>query len=144
MRFWDASALVALLADEPSSVAMHRLLERDPHVAAWWATEVECVSALTRLEREGGLTSESMAGAFARLDELSCAWTEVVPGQRVRQIAVRLLRVHPLRTADSLQLAAAIVASEEQPRTLRFVTLDDRLAQAARREGFEVVAPELA
>jgi predicted nucleic acid-binding protein len=43
-----------------------------------------------------------------------------------------------LRTADA-QLAAAIVASEGQPRTLRFVTLDERLAQAARREGFEVI-----
>lgn len=48
------------------------------------------------------------------------------------------MRLHPLRAADALQLAAALVLSDFEPRTLPFVTLDDRLASAARREGFEV------
>jgi hypothetical protein len=52
------------------------------------------------------------------------------------------LRVHPLRAADALQLAAAIVASEDQPASLPFVTLDDRLGQAAQREGFTVIRPD--
>jgi predicted nucleic acid-binding protein len=46
-----------------------------------------------------------------------------------------------LRAADAQQLAAAIVGSEDQPATLPFVTLDDRLAQSAEREGFVVVRP---
>jgi hypothetical protein len=49
---------------------------------------------------------------------------------------MRLLRVHPLRAADSLQLAAAVVASEGDPGELPFVCLDEKLAQAASREGF--------
>ena len=65
----------------------------------------------------------------------------VGPLERVRQVAIRLLRVHPLRTADALQLAAAVVASEDRPRTLDVVTLDARLALAARREGFAVLLP---
>jgi predicted nucleic acid-binding protein len=60
----------------------------------------------------------------------------------VRQTAIRLLRVHPLRTADALQLAAAIAAAEDHPATLPFVTLDERLAQAAEREGFPVARPD--
>jgi predicted nucleic acid-binding protein len=56
-------------------------------------------------------------------------------------MATRLLRVHPLRAADALQLAAAIIAAEDDPRSLPFVTLDDRLALAAEREGFPVVDP---
>jgi predicted nucleic acid-binding protein len=52
-----------------------------------------------------------------------------------------LLRVHPLRAADALQLAAAIIAADSEPRSLAFVTLDDRLARAAEREGFPVVEP---
>jgi predicted nucleic acid-binding protein len=44
--------------------------------------------------------------------------------------------VHPLRAADALQLAAAFVAAEQRPSSLEVVTLDDRLAAAARKEGF--------
>jgi hypothetical protein len=118
-----------------------RQFERDPQIVAWWGTEIECVSAVTRRERDGALDARSMVGALDRLDALSLVWTEVEPGRRVRQVAVRLLRVHPLRAADALQLAAAIVASEDQPASLPFVTLDDRLAQAAEREGFTVIRP---
>jgi hypothetical protein len=56
---------------------------------------------------------------------------------------MRLLRVHPLRAADALHLGAALVAAEDNPRTLPFVTLDDELALAAEREGFPVVGPGL-
>ena len=142
MRFWDTSAVVPLLTDEPSSPAVLRQFERDPQLVAWWGTEIECVSAVTRRERDGALDAQSMVGALDRLDALSLVWTEVEPGQRVRQVAVRLLRVHPLRAADALQLAAAIVAAEDQPASLQFVTLDDRLAQAAEREGFTVIRPD--
>jgi predicted nucleic acid-binding protein len=76
---------------------------------------------------------------MARLDALVRSWREVQPIRRVRQTAIRLLRVHPLRTADALQLAAAIVVAEEEPASVPFVTLDDRLAQAAEREGFSIV-----
>ncbi len=36
-------------------------------------------------------------------------------------------------------LAALLTAAEEQPHELPFVTLDDRLVEAARREGFTVL-----
>jgi len=42
--------------------------------------------------------------------------------------------VHPLRAADALQLAAALVACDERPDVLAFVTLDDRIAEAASTE----------
>jgi hypothetical protein len=40
-----------------------------------------------------------------------------------------------------LQLAAAVVAGEGHAASLEIVTLDDRLADAARREGFTVRGP---
>lgn len=142
MRFWDSSAIVPLLVAEASSAAALREYEADPEVVTWWATEAECVSALARLEREGALSAPSMRGALRRLDGLARAWREVQPVTAVRTTAIRLLRVHPLRAADALQLAAAIVAAEDQPATLELVTLDDRLAEAADREGFPVVRPD--
>jgi predicted nucleic acid-binding protein len=141
MRFWDSSALIPLLVQEPSSGDMLALYEDDPEILVWWSTSVECVSALTRLERENSLASEGLAAALDRLDAIAAAWREVLPIDAARRIAIRLLRVHTLRAADALQLAAAVIASESHPATLPLVTLDDRLAAAAEREGFRVVTP---
>jgi hypothetical protein len=59
----------------------------------------------------------------------------------VKSTADRLCRTHPLRAADALQLAAAIVMADGEPGALSFVTLDDRLGVAATREGFPVEDP---
>jgi predicted nucleic acid-binding protein len=141
VRFWDTSAVVRLLVAESSSAAIMREYELDSEVVAWWATEAECVSALARVERDDGLTAASMGEGLRRLDGLARAWREVQPVTAVRTTAIRLLRVHPLRTAEALQLGAAIVAAENHPASLPFVTLDERLGQAAEREGFTVVRP---
>lgn len=142
MRFWDSSAIIPLLVGEPTSVAVMAAYELDPEIVAWWATEAECVSALARLEREGSLPPASMIEGLGRLGALARAWREVQPVTAVRETAIRLLRVHPLRTADALQLAAAIVAAEGHPASLALVTLDERLAQAGEREGFVIVRPD--
>jgi uncharacterized protein len=86
------------------------------------------------------LTDGAMTAALERLDRLAEGWNEVQPTVALRGIARRLLRVHSLRGADSLQLAAALIASEGLPASLNVVTLDERLASAARREGFVVQA----
>ncbi len=57
----------------------------------------------------------------------------------LRERALRLLSSHHLRAADSLQLAAALVWAREQPRGRVFISLDSRLGEAARREGFTVL-----
>jgi predicted nucleic acid-binding protein len=105
----------------------------------WWTTAVECASAIARREREGHLRGPALTGALDRLSDLELGWREVQPVDRVRRTAVRLMRVHPLTAADALQLAAAIIAAEDDPGTLPFVTLDHELATAAEREGFPVV-----
>jgi hypothetical protein len=139
VRFWDASAIVPLLVDEPTREALLALLEHDPVMLVWWATPVECASALARRERDGALALAEATDALDRLRSLGASWQEVLPSEAVRSVAQRLLRVHPLRAADSLQLAAAIVAAEGEPPTLEFVGLDSRLNDAATREGFRIL-----
>ncbi len=139
MRFWDASAVVPLLSDEAPRLRLLELLDDDPQMLVWWGTTVEVVSALARRERQGALTDVAVADAVTRLRLLADYWEEVVPSDSVRRTAERLLRSHPLRAADSLQLAAALTAAEQVPTALEFVCLDERLAQAARREGFVIV-----
>jgi hypothetical protein len=138
LRFWDSSAIVALIVTEASTEGLLASAVEDPVMCVWWATEVECASALSRLEREEALGDDAMTAALERLDRLAESWNEVQPTAALRGIARRLLRVHPLRGADSMQLAAAVIASEGLPASLSIVTLDERLASAARREGFSV------
>jgi predicted nucleic acid-binding protein len=139
MKFWDASAIVPLLMAEPSTKTLQGLCEKDPTMIVWWATEVECASAIARLERDAALDDAAAREAFDRLKHLAHAWHEVDASDPIREAAVRFLRVHPLRAADALQLAAAFIAAERRPSSLEVVTLDDRLAVAARKEGFVLI-----
>ncbi len=140
MKFWDASALVPLLIEETTTRQLTALAVADPVMLVWWGSEVECVSAIARLERDGAIEAEGVESALARLKLLAASWHEVDASDALRGSAVRVLRVHPLRAADALQLAAAFEACERRPASLDFITLDDRLATAARREGFPVLS----
>jgi uncharacterized protein len=139
MKFWDTSALLPLLVDEPPRERLFALLEEDSEVLAWWGTPVEMASAVARREREEVLTAEEVATALAAARALSESWHEIVPSDAVRRTGERLLRTHPLRAADALQLAAALVAADHDPTSLEMVCLDERLRVAARREGFSVL-----
>ena len=139
MKFWDASAIVPFLLAEPTTGALQALAQEDPVMLVWWATEVECASAIARLERDGALDTSAVTEAFDRLKQLAGGWHEVDPSDTVREAAVRFLRVHPLSAADALQLAAAFIAAERRPASLEVVTLDDRLSAAARKEGFVLI-----
>lgn len=137
MRFWDSSALVPLLLVQPQTDRVRQLLEADAELVVWWGSAVECASAIARLHRDGHLASPEERDARSLLDALRRSWFEVQPGDPVREQALRLLRLHPLRASDALQLAAALEWSGTPPDG-GFVTFDDRLRDAAQREGFGV------
>jgi len=139
MKYWDTSAIMPLLVQEQASAAMKDIFGRDKVVFVWWAAEVECVSALARVERERRLNPDDLAFAYRRLEVFCASWYVIQPVEVLKEIAKRLLRVHPLSAADALQLAAAVVGSRHNPRGLEFVCLDSRLSAAAQREGFNVI-----
>lgn len=139
MRFWDASAVVALVVSEKESSHCRRLLAEDNEVIVWYFTPVEVLSALARRLRENRLKIPDYRKAKGQLSTLERAWSEVISLEVVRERARRLLENHPLRAADALQLAAALIVSEEKPADLSFVTLDQRLGRAAEKEGFKLL-----
>jgi len=136
LRFWDTSAIAPLLMREAQTANMLRLYEEDADMFVWWGTPVECISAIARVEREGGMDALMTADVLTRLRQLADVWHEIQPVEEVRTLAKRLLRVHPLRAADALQLSAAILAAERAPESMEMVCLDHRLSEAARKEGF--------
>ena len=136
--FWDSSALVPLLFAEQRSDALTKLLAADAEPVIWWGTPLECQSALQRRHRERPLLKGDLTAASERLRLIVQHADSIAPTDDVRRRAARLLAFHPLRAADALQLAAALVWCEEQPHGEGFVSLDGRLRDAAAREGFAV------
>jgi uncharacterized protein len=139
MIFWDASAIIPLCIDEPQSKTVKGIVKKDSLMAVWWGSIIECHSAVARLRRDKVLTHSEEDQVRDLLSILANVWTEIEPGGDIRDIASRLMLAHPLRAADSLQLAAALVWSGKTPRGHRFVCLDNRLRDAARKEGFVVM-----
>ena len=139
MKFWDASAVVPLVTLEKETGECRTLLAEDTDIVVWFLTPVDVISALARRLREKSLKPIEFRKAKEQLAALERAWSEVISVERVRERARRLLETHPLRAADSLQLAAALLTSEETPQGFSFVTLDRRLSDAAAKEGFDVI-----
>lgn len=138
MRFWDSSAILALLLREERSAKTLRIYREDVELAVWCLTEVEVVSALSRRVREG-IEPDDERSARAQLGFLMTRWIEITSLESVRSRALRLVATHSLRAADALQLAAAVVSCDERTESLPFVCLDERLADAARKERFPVL-----
>jgi hypothetical protein len=139
VRFWDSSAVVPLLIQEPETTRAKRIVVNDPAIAVWWATRTECMSALARLRRQEKLDARDEARTRRLLSQLSAEWTEIAPTTRLRDRAERLLSVHALRAADAFQLAAALLWSRGKTSGRKLVSFDDRLRAAAAREGFDVL-----
>jgi len=139
MRFWDSSAMIPLCVAEPATEIVKVLAAKDEDLVVWWATRVECISAIARRRREGGLTAQAEGQARVALSALAGEWSEVQPAEPVRHRAERILMVHPLRTADALQLAAALIWAEEATSGVEFVCLDQNLRESALKEGFAVL-----
>jgi predicted nucleic acid-binding protein len=139
VKFWDTSALVTLVVDEPGTSAMRRLVKEDPDIVVWMLTSVELLSVLGRLGRATSELADLLPGTRVEAMDLFAEWAVVAHVEGVRRRAERLVGVHPLPAADALQLGAALLASGDRPETLPIVTLDQVLARAARLEGFRVI-----
>src|SRR5437899_4506017 len=113
--FWDSSAVVPCLLPDTRSTAITSLLRAQPELVLWWATPVECQSALYRQHRERALSLPLLTEALLRLKGFVEDADFVAPTDTVRERAGRLLAAHPLRSADALQLAAAVVWCGDAP-----------------------------
>lgn len=139
MRFWDSSAVVTRVLDEPSSPRTRPVLAEDPTIAIWWATPVECVSAIWRAQRATRVSEELRDRAIRSLATFLAPAAVVQPTSKVLDRARVLIGRYPLRSADALQLAAAVDWADDSPTGFAFVCLDDRLRGAAQAEGFRVL-----
>lgn len=142
MNFWDASALVPVVVQELQTDTVRAILRNDQQIVHWWGTPVEFESALWRRNREGGLSRDKVEELALAVDTLIQAGFEVLPSEEVRWLARRLLADHPLRAADSLQLAAALTWTLRVGE-IAFTCLDQKLRAAASAEGLRLLPESL-
>ena len=138
MKFWDSSALVPLLVKEKETRYCLKTLSDDQEMLVWCLSKVEVISALCRRLSDKALAEEEFQKAKGHLNDLIERAYEVQAIEKVRARALRLLEVHPLRAGDACQLAAVLVATQEDPHRLAMVCFDQNLKNAAVKEGFLV------
>ena len=136
--------MIPLLAGEATSEEMNNLLRGDLEIVEWWGTWAECTVAISRFVRENTLDENDEATARFIPGLLAMSWTEVKPTSGIRSLTEILSRDHARKTADILQLAAALRWCEGVSLSKGLVGLDNQLRRAAESEGFDVLpeAPE--
>ena len=137
--FFDTSAIVPLcVAQRTSQTARETYRTFSKQVVAW-TTLIEATGAIHRAVRLGGLSQSNEKRALDRLGQLEKRWIEIMASDRVRAIALDLLRTNDLRAGDAIQLASALVWCKEKARHRSFVCFDQRLSSAAHAVGFDVI-----
>jgi hypothetical protein len=115
VRFWDSSALLAVLGYEARGRELAGLLGDDPRGMIWLLTPVELRSGLARDVRSGAIDPAEREILWEDFEAMRRSFSEVDAVSSVRDRAQRLLDAHPLRAGDALQLAAAIVGAAGRP-----------------------------
>jgi uncharacterized protein len=136
--FWDTSAIVPLCVRQDISQDVRRLWRNTSRVVVWWGTSIEVRSAVSRLYQGNFIDAKGLQYALARLEVIRRKWAEIVPSEKVRQIAENLPDAYGLRALDSCQLAAALVWCNEKPNGRLFICDDTKLSIAAQKTGFSI------
>lgn len=137
MRFWDTSCIIPLIVQEPTSSLLASAFTEDHDIVVWWGAEVECVHGLSKKFRSKHPRTD-LEDALRRLADLMEGWIEIQPTDEVRVRAERLLFARELKSADAMQLGAALLWCDDAPEEVGFICQDRQLRIAARQEGFAV------
>ena len=135
IAYFDTSALIPLIIDEPSTDRCARLWDGADRVVSARLLYPEARAALARAERTRRISPRQHAAAIAELENLSGQIDHIELTARLARVAGDLAQVHGLRGYDAVHLAAAASALDGQ---LVVVTGDVELAKAARSMGMAV------
>ena len=138
--YFDASALVPMYVPEISSPVVHAFADAvTEKIYISYLAAGELSSAISRRVRMGELTAEIARERLALFDEWTASDTISLPLDTadIRR-AIIMVRRFDLKLLMPDAIHAALCARYE----LRLVTLDERLAEAARELGVEVIVPK--
>lgn len=146
--FLDSSATVKRYAAETGSAWILSLF-RPKQTNLFYAariTQAECISAIARKQRGGGITAKQAAMGIRRFRKhFQYKFFKVEIDAQIVEKASELAEKHFLRGYDAVQLAAALKAQSIRTRVggskLIFVCADNALRLAASAEGLATEDP---
>lgn len=135
IAYFDTSALVPLVINEPASATCGRLWNEATRVISTRLIYPEARAALAQAERMRRLTTTELGQAVEDLDSiaLEISYLEITAG--LAASAGDLAQTHGLRGYDAVHLASAALVNDEE---LVLVTGDRELGAAARTIGISV------
>ena len=136
--YFDTSALVKLCVLETGTPLAVALWEGGDNLLTSRIADIEVRAVLAAAERIGRIDAAPAAKARERWDELWPGLTKVEVSSQVADAAGALADRRPLRAADAVHLASALMVKDASP---LFAAWDRRLGSAARAEGL-IVLPQ--
>jgi predicted nucleic acid-binding protein len=136
----DTSALAKLYVEEAGTERMRARAVAAEAVASSVLTWFEGLAMLARRNREGLITAEEHQALRRQFHVDWSALAAVDLDGRVLELADRLVHEHPLRGADAVHLASALVLGEAGL-VVEFACSDRTLNAAARAERLPVFDP---
>jgi predicted nucleic acid-binding protein len=139
MLYWDSSALVASFISEQETSKVRSFSIQAGKLRSYTAiiTPLEVESAIQRRLKEKSLSIKQADETRLLISEFRKQAYLVIADQNILDIALHIQKIYYLRVADALQLASAR-AGTESPSKVHFLCLDEKLNEAAKREGFIV------
>lgn len=138
--YLDTSALVKLCVHESGTPLAVALWEGADALVTSRIAYAEVKSVISTGERIGRIDAAPAALAFDRWSQIKGSMWTVEVSPQVSDVASDLVTKRPLRAADAIHLASALLFREEAP-SLLFAAWDKRLSSAARTEGLTVLPP---
>lgn len=130
--YFDTSAVVPLIVEEPSSAMCIRLWNEATRAVSVRLMYAEARAALAQAQRMARLSQDELATAVGQLDVLTGQMSFIEVTQRLMSAAGALAETHQLRGYDAVHLAAAQAMADGDA---VLISGDRRLIDAAAREG---------
>jgi len=140
-HYLDASAWLKLYIGEPGSDVMRRIWTTAATLGGSAIGRPEVSAAICRRHAAARVDVMTTGAALARLDADAARLTEVALDDAQISRAVRLTRMHRLRAADAVHLAAALELTMGGRLAVTFVAADRELLAAAAAEGLATLDP---
>lgn len=135
IAYFDTSALIPIIIDEPSTAVCQRLWNEASRVLSVRLLFAEACAALARAHRMGRLDEDQLDEAVEALDEIVAELDCVEVTNDLVRSAGALARTHGLRGYDAVHLAAGTNVADDD---VVFVTGDSNLAAAAKALGIAI------
>jgi uncharacterized protein len=135
ITYFDTSAIIPLLVDEPTSRTCTRLWNEAARVVSVRLLYPEARAALARARRLDRISARQLNAAVDDLDEILAEIDHIEINAGLARTAGDLAGTHGLRGYDAVHLAAASIAADAD---LVVATGDDELGAAARSLGLAV------